>query len=221
MALTLPTCSNDPFTQVPDQANIHCICGDMLLTLTSFCACVAPLDSHHVSLTPLLYSRLAWTLLLKAGATSSISFSSPRSRLILVPTPANISRSAHDSSCPMQRSSFVEFIRLPLASFWSTTLQPRIAMSGTKKTCTWPLSVWEVHIIWMHISKEMGRKKIQKKRCATYDAREGSMYGFWLHRGMAAMLASQNPWVSWRNRGCSSVSFVSHETTIRTTLLLE
>ena len=52
MALTLPTCSNDPFTQVPNQANIHCICGDMLLTLTSFCACVAPLDSHHVSLTP-------------------------------------------------------------------------------------------------------------------------------------------------------------------------
>ena len=170
---------------------------------------------------PLLYSRLAWTLLLKAGATSSLSFSSPRSRLVSVPTPANNSRSAQDSSCPMHKSSSVEFIRLPLASFWSTTLQPRFALSGTKKTCTSPLLVQEVHIIKMHISKEPTRKKKKEKRCPTCDAREGSMYGFSLHRGMAAMLASQNPWASRRNRGCSSVSFVNHETTITTTLLLE
>ena len=90
-------------------------------------------------------------------------FSSPASLLspcIAVKT----SRSPLDSSWPRQYSSPLQPILLPLASFFTTTLQPGFDLSGTKKTCNKNCCSTCCYICCTHICKHMASKNVYDHR---------------------------------------------------------
>lgn len=67
-------------------------------------------------------------------STPILALSSTPSRISCCKS-LNTSRSPLDSSWPRDCSAPLDVMRLPLASFSSTTLHPGIALSGTKNTC--------------------------------------------------------------------------------------